>query len=611
MKYINKLRPFVFALLWVHTLNRLFAVDIPAGTYYFDNSKTEWTSVQFLYGTDNPQRYTFVDLVDKGAGKWELTIPVTEKNMYRYSFCQTSFPAETFTDKSFTSKKDELSSAGYLRTATTDAYIPQGTSANQVTFVPETGDNWAQGQWTVNLSPTGTLPVFYLHTENAAEIVSKDYYLNATIFIDAQGIPGYTSTGTVQNPVITEVKGRGNYTWTGFDKKPYRIKMDKKAQLLNMTSDKSYNLMARADDATFLRDEMGFELSRRLGFAYTAANVPVELVVNGDYRGLYFLTEHIKVSAERVNIQEQNDNETNPSLITGGWLIEIDNYDDVNQVSTSRVPRFTCKSPEMMSSQQENYIRTFLQNTENAIYTPDKNSVEWEKYIDLETLVDFYIVQEIMGNTESFHGSCYFTKERGENTKILFGPVWDFGNAYRHGHKFIYVDPQFTQHWIPEMAKFHRFQARLVERWAEIRNTQLPAIYDYIDQFAAKIEEAVKNDYARWPQYGSSVYANDLKTVKDYLSDRIAWLDMQWNKSSSINQVTEDEIKIYTSFSSSYIYIEAPEIIREVRLFDLLGKWIETYANVQNRLKIEAPSGTYIVQVVTPSLSKSKIIGIK
>jgi len=550
-------------------------------------------------------------MVNIGNGKWQLTIPATEKNMYRYSFTQTSYPEGTFTDKGFSAEKDEISNGGYFRTATTDAYIAPGTPANQVTFVPETGDNWAQGGWTSILSPTGTLPVFYLNTENAAEIVSKDDYINGTIFINANGIPGYTSTGTAQNPVITQVKGRGNYTWSSFDKKPCHIKMSKKASLLNMTTDKVYNLMARADDPTFLRDEVGYELGRRLGMSYTTASVPVELVLNGKYWGLYFLTEHIKVSPERVNIQEQNDNETDPSLITGGWLVELDNYEDVNEVSTSRVPYFKCDSPGIMSPQQASYIQTFLQKTEDAIYATNKNSVEWEKYIDLETLVNFYIVQEIMGNTESFHGSCFFSKDRGEDTKLYFGPVWDFGNAYRHDHEFIYVNPQFYQYWIPEIAKFPRFQAQVIKRWAEIRNTQLTTIYDYIDQFTAKIGEAVKNDYARWPQYGSSVYANDAKYAKDYISDRIAWLDTQWKKQSAVNQITEDDIKIYADPSSNYVYIDSPEPVREVRLFDLLGKCIGTYTNVKDGLSIEAGNGTYIIQVVTPSVIKSKIIGMK
>ena len=182
------------------------------------------------------------------------------------------------------------------------------------------------------VSPSGTLPVLYIQTENNASITSKEDYINATYYLDAMGISGYESIGTKSSPLNMEIRGRGNYSWTGFDKKPYRIKLADKQPLLGMNKSKHFALLAHADDSNdrkgYLRNAVGFELSKLRGMTYTPDSKPLEVVLNGDYIGLYFLTETIRVDKDRVNIVEQEDEETDASAITGGWLVEIDNYDD-------------------------------------------------------------------------------------------------------------------------------------------------------------------------------------------------------------------------------------------------------------------------------------------
>ena len=158
-------------------------------------------------------------------------------------------------------------------------------------------------------SYSGTLPVLYIQTENNKTITSKDYYLNATYYLDAMGLAGYESIGSASEPLAMEIKGRGNYTWRDFNKKPYRLKLADKQPLMGLTKSKHFALMAHADDAQskkgFMRNQVGFELSRMIGMEWTPATAPVEVVLNGDYIGLYFLTETIRVDKDRVNIVEQ------------------------------------------------------------------------------------------------------------------------------------------------------------------------------------------------------------------------------------------------------------------------------------------------------------------
>ena len=172
------------------------------------------------------------------------------------------------------------------------------------------------------VSPSGTLPVMYITTENNKPITSKEDYLNATYYLDAKGVAGYENIGSATAPLNMEIKGRGNYSWTGFDKKPYRIKLADKQALMGMKKSKHFALLAHADDSNdrkgYLRNAVGFELSKLIGMTYTPDSKPLEVVLNGDYIGLYFLTETIRVGTDRVNIVEQEDEETNSENITGG-----------------------------------------------------------------------------------------------------------------------------------------------------------------------------------------------------------------------------------------------------------------------------------------------------
>ena len=383
------------------------------------------------------------------------------------------------------------------------------------------------------VEPSGTLPVIYINTEDGMEITSTEDYLTATLYVDANGVEGYENIGSADAPISLQIKGRGNYTWTSFDKKPYRLKLASKTALLGLKKNKHFALLAHADDElAFLRNTVGFEISRRVGLEYTPAQQPCELVLNGDYRGLYLLTEHIRVEADRVNVIEQADYETLAENITGGWLVEIDNYDEAEQIKITdgngEVMRFTYKSPELLSEEQAAYLRNLVETANTAIFDIDKTSTKWQDYIDIDELAKFYIVQEVLDNCESFHGSCYWHKERGENTKIKFGPVWDFGNAFRRSSMaFVYSNPPFHQHWIGEVAKYPAFQEAVKRHWEAFVATS-GTLDAFVNEFISKISEAASSDFERWPTYGNWDVDASKNKFLNKMRNKIFWLDSQW-----------------------------------------------------------------------------------
>lgn len=388
------------------------------------------------------------------------------------------------------------------------------------------------------ISYSGTLPVLHIETANRQEITSKDYYLQGTYYLDPMGAADIEAIGTKDSPLTLEIKGRGNWTWTGFDKKPYRLKLTEKAALMGMNKSKHFALLAHADDNKgFMRNTIGFYFSEQIGMAWTPKAKPVELVLNGDYKGLYFLTETIRVDKDRVNIVEQEDNETDSENITGGWLVEIDNYRDDPQIrfmegDTGEEMAITYKTPEELSSAQEQFLRAEMERIDRLVYG-DKNSDELWQYVDMDALAKFYIVQEITDNYESFHGSCYLYRDMGEGQKWMFGPVWDFGSAFNYDkEQYLYEGREWHNHWIPEICKFKKFMDRVKEIWQWLHYYKYDSVYDYATEFANHITEAAKNDAERWNDkgYGNKDMAERLRRIKERLTDTEKWLVSQWGE---------------------------------------------------------------------------------
>ncbi len=391
---------------------------------------------------------------------------------------------------------------------------------------------------------SGTLPVLYITTEDSVPVTSKETYLAGTYYLDNLGLEGYEAIGSASNQLPLLIKGRGNSSWEGYDKKPYRIKLDKKQALLGMNRNKHWCLMAYAGGPYGpFRDETAFQLSRMMGMEWTPAQRPVELVLNGDYKGLYHIAEKIRVDTDRVNIAEQDDEETDPACITGGWLVEIDNYREEGQVrifdGEGQLMRFMPQSPEVLSDAQREYLTDLVTTVDSLIHQPDKTSTEWENYVDIDALARFYVVNEIMDNCEAFNGSCYWHKERGKSTKIVFGPVWDFGSSLSHlrydsFNYFIYemVPPYSVSHWIQAFAKYPNFQNKVREIWGEFQETGYQVLREHINSHVDKVRKACDSDYRRWPQYGikASILNNRVNLWFHYLSLKEAFLRWMWSE---------------------------------------------------------------------------------
>ena len=522
-----------------------WALTIPKGTLYFDNSKTNYSSVYFVYGSDNTAT-TVVLTMTKEDNKWSVSIPETVNNMYRFTFVGGNLSAGTY-NQTFSDFKEYVSHTLNLnRTATSEAQMSAGDI-----FVPQSGDNWAQGSWMAlatwlamqNSTPgsksiSGTLPVVYITTNGNAPIDSKDTYVAGSLYIDPLST-GQAALGSSSAPIAAQFKGRGNWTWTGFDKKPYRIKFDTKQKVLGMPNNKHWCLMAYADDYLgFLKNPAGHMVSAAIGLRWTPGIVPVELVLNGTYKGLYFIAEHVRIAGNRIKITEQEDNATDS--VSGGWLVEIDNYHEDGNIEfyegNGQFVMVTIKEPEILSSQQRSYIEGQIAAINSALYGQSVSTLQ--NLLDLDEAAKYYLVQEILEDCESYHGSCYLYKDRdrnGQTEKWFFGPVWDFGNAYdRQQNRWIYDGPIWPQYWIGQLATWSEFQYKVKEQWYIFYHSKLNDVRSRINEFAASITQGAKNDAAVWNgtqnyQDNSNMAAKQSEFISRF-NARINWLYSQWGE---------------------------------------------------------------------------------
>lgn len=417
------------------------------------------------------------------------------------------------------------------------------------------------------VEPSGTLPVIIINTENNSPIKDKKNYIKAHYRIDPKSL---TDVQAFEGEL--QIRGRGNYTWEAFEKKPYRIKLDEKTPLLGFKKSKHFVLLAHADDNLgFLREPLGFKLSELSGLDWTPGQKPVELILNGDYKGLYFLVENIRIDKNRVNIFDQEDE--NPSTdVSGGWLCELDNYEESpeEQIDIKEgngdIIRITHHSPEIINEEQEIYLRNQMEALDRVFYIKDENSREYEKLVDLKSLSSFYVLQELMDGQESFHGSCYLYHDRGWDKKWVWGPVWDFGNTYmRQEGLMIYERPDWGQTWLDQIVKFKSFQEAYKERFIEFLDNDYDQIKSYIIEFATTIAEAGIADAKRWPQYGNPDISSKANDILNKLKSRISFLGNKWGIETNVgsglflrgdfNNWTAQPIKEFESpVEGTYIY---------------------------------------------------------
>ncbi len=357
------------------------------------------------------------------------------------------------------------------------------------------------------------IPVIYLTIdEEEFEKVWKSgehTYRAETGSIRIEVPEGYPESGTGELN-LDYIRGRGNSTWKGA-KRPFRFKLNKKAGLLGMDKSKHWVLLANDFDATLLRNRIIEYTGTEMGLDYTMESRPVDLVVNGTYRGSYTLCEQIRVDDGRVEIDEISPSATAEPEITGGYLLEMfpGDGDEHKEYMTTKEVYLGVNTPDFSEytagqsagrDAQSKYIFDYIQNLEDAIYSEDfsdADGVRYSEYMDLASSAKYWWIQEFSGNGDGFQtSSTYLYKDR--NGKLYWGPLWDFDLSLNKSESELdTVFNNTNMPWLDHMRAYDpEYQKILLSEWE-----RLDGILDNItrkggvlDTYAEEIRASRIND---------------------------------------------------------------------------------------------------------------------
>ena len=434
----------------------------------------------------------------------------------------------------------ELPAAGSSRSAEAQLRTTAGSAT------PQTRSSYRPG--------TQSLPVLVIDTAGGVAVDNREDYRSATfsLFADSAG----RDSGVRLAAGAVQIRGRGHSSWEQHPKKPYRLRLATATALLGMPANRHWVLLANHSDKTLLRNDLAFEIARRIGLPYTTRSRTVEVTLNGDYLGAYSLVEHIRQGSERVAVAELGasaDDNTEPR-ISGGYLLEVDRTDATDpgfnsRVCTSQSPRMrlTVQTPDPPTATQLAWIDNYWNQTERALHAgnfadPVNGYAAW---IDVDSFVDWIIHAEIVHNIDSFRFSTFLTKDRGQ--KLRIGPVWDFDLAMGNYDTYFSdrpgrtdgFSPALTRCWYSRLMADPAFVSRVKARWAALRAGSLADLSPFLREQARLTAPAAANNEARWgilsaPLWKNVVAAGSYDAEVEYLDwwlqRRLRWLDSQWRQ---------------------------------------------------------------------------------
>ena len=423
------------------------------------------------------------------------------------------------------------------------------------------------------------LPTVSIHTEAGYDPQDKVTEMPSFITITYDG-------GTrIQEYPIT-ARGRGNASW-GFPKKPWRIKfadgkshhMLRGSSMESPAKAKKWTLINNYGDKTLMRNCLAFEVSKRLNALYTPWCQPVDVIMNGEYKGCYQLCDQISVDPHRVPIMEMGNLDNEEPEVTGGYIVEVDAYasSESSWFRSNRGNPVTIKHPgdDDITTQQHNYIQSYFNLMESSLFASNYTDPEngFRKYLDVESFLKHFIIGEFSGNMDTYW-SVYMYKDREEN-QFHVAPCWDFDLAFDNDQRIYPVNGRSDwafrggscagdmKNFVNRILSDNAADQLLNQLWRENRKEGFldeKTLVSYVDSMAEEMEASANLNFIRWPILNSRVHQNvsalgsfeaEVDVLRNYIPTRLNWID---------NFLGYDPGSMYTD--STY-YISTPEQLIE------------------------------------------------
>lgn len=445
---------------------------------------------------------------------------------------------------------------------------------------------------------------------------------------------------------------RGSYS-ASLPQKPYAIETRDAQQneldvsLFGWPEESDYVLLANYNDKVFMRNVLAFYLSNEMGH-YASRTRFCEVVVNGQYNGIYVFGEKIKRDKGRVNIAKLDPDEISGEPLTGGYIFKCDywttsdswqspyhpiDHPDFNVRFVYYVPK-----PEDIVAQQKSYIKDYVSAYEKALYSDkfDDPDLGYRPYVNTNSFIDYFIVNELARNNDGFKKSYYFFKDRdGIDKRINSGPVWDFDWAWKNIDEcpiFAATDGSGWAYKVNDCWPDNNspgWQVRLLQdtayanetrcRWDYLRQDVLntDSLHAWIDNNVALLQDAQARHYLRWPILGLNVgtpvigpipttWEGEIADFKHWIDLRLAWLDANipgncWT--TSVSAPTTEYPIIFPNPASDYCFVEWPNhLISSLPvLFNINGDRVVIPSQINSgtvKLILDGiPQGFYLVKL--------------
>jgi hypothetical protein len=458
---------------------------------------------------------------------------------------------------------------------------------------------------------------------------------------------------------LVGIEIRGSYS-ASLPQKPYGLETRDSAgnnlniKILGMPAENDWVLLANYNDKTFLRNSLPYKLFREMGH-YGPRTRYCELVINGDYQGIYIMGEKIKQDNKRVDIAKLDPDDNAGDSLTGGYIFKTDYFDNTNSWLSSYSPinkagasvYFVYHDPQPadLTQQQKDYIKNYVNSVESVLYSTNfKDPVQgYRAYIDVNSFIDYFIIGELSRNVDAYKKSRYFYKNKDSvDRKIYSGPVWDYDWAWKNlsdgcshfnkmdGSGWAYrinecnpwpVPPS----WEVRMMQDTTFANELNARYFGLRGNILSQAYmnHYIDSIAALLNEAQARHYSKWPILGINVgapeqdaqpttYAGEITKFKNWIATRLSWLDanMVGRKGAYVNiPETRSICRIFPNPVTEMLFIETDVLIQNIDIIAISGATAIKRTNCREyAVNIDVTPlkpGVYITKVI---LTNGKII---
>lgn len=396
---------------------------------------------------------------------------------------------------------------------------------------------------TLILMQSGNVATLYLNTQSG----TMDYIHEEKGNAERGSLRLYDETGNLNySGSVASLAGRGNSTWVVSEKKPYSLELTEEADLLGMGAAKKWILLADALDASGLRNKIVYDAAAQMDFAYTPETRWTELYLNGTYSGLYLLCERVEVDPQRLDLGPD------ASLVCMDRDIRVEEKTD---------PYFVTDHDQylrIIDGHDIGALKAQFQAMEDALLSGSGD--EWMAYIDLDSWVKKYLVEEIFGNYDAgFQSQYFYCTELGG--KIYAGPVWDYDSSLGNPQAWSLNSPQglyawrpaamvdYDTPWLNALYEKEAFRAELQRQY----RTFLPLLEglpsrieeDYVNQIGA----AYQRNRIRWNVDTDGLSAEAAR-IGDYLRQRLDFLTGLWleEKEFQILRLQEGETAGYYGY---------------------------------------------------------------